>query len=132
MLLEQDNGSSPPGGNGVQRNSERLPHQQWQGRSTQFMRSNEHSRERAGVWNTQGLEGPALALVKGDEESGRWVSGRLRMTAGFVQYEEFFTVCFHGKCTAVLPIPSDRAVGAKGTTGRRVSHANPEGAQQLC
>jgi hypothetical protein len=52
-------------------NDERLPHQQWQGKSTRFMRSNEHSRERLGVWNTEGLEGPALALVQGDEGSGR-------------------------------------------------------------
>ena len=35
------------------------------------MRSNEHSRDRAGVWNTEGLQGAALALVKGDEGSGR-------------------------------------------------------------
>ena len=35
------------------------------------MRSNEHGRERAGVWNRAGLEGAALALVKGDEGSGR-------------------------------------------------------------
>ena len=40
------------------------------------MRSNEHSRERAGVWNTQGLEGAALALVEGDEKSGRCVHER--------------------------------------------------------
>ncbi len=73
VLPEQESGSSPSHSNGVKRSDERLPHQQWQGKSTQFMRSNEHSRERAGVWNTQGLEGPALALVKGDEQSGRCV-----------------------------------------------------------
>ena len=76
VLPEQGNGSSPPSGDGLQRDNERLPHQQWQGKSTQFMRSNEHSRERAGVWNTQGLEGPALALVEGDEQSGRCITER--------------------------------------------------------
>ena len=73
VLSEQENGSGPTPSNGVKRSDERLPHQQWQGKSTQFMRSNEHSWERAGVWNTQGLEGPALALVQGDEQSGRCV-----------------------------------------------------------
>lgn len=50
---------------------DRLPHQQWQGRSTRFMRSNEHGRDRSGAWNTEGLEGAALAIVAGDEKSGR-------------------------------------------------------------
>lgn len=72
MLPEQEDVSAPAPSSGKKRSDDRLPHQQWQGRSTQFMRSNEHSRERAGVWNTEGLEGPALELVKGDEESGRW------------------------------------------------------------
>ena len=70
-MPDQENGSGPKLGNGVASSDERLPHQQWQGRSTQFMRSNEHNRERAGTWNTEGLEGPALDLVEGDEESGR-------------------------------------------------------------
>ena len=74
MLHEQENGSVSPSSNGLNRSDERLPHQQWQGKSTQFMRSNEHRKERAGVWNAEGLEGSALALVKGDEESGRCAS----------------------------------------------------------
>ncbi len=74
MLHEQEDGSVSPSSNGSNRSDERLPHQQWQGKSTQFMRSNEHRKERAGVWNAEGLEGPALALVKGDEESGRCAS----------------------------------------------------------
>lgn len=63
------NGAQAGGGNGG--DDDRLPHQRWQGRGTRFMRSNDHSRERAGVWDTQGLAGPALALVQGDEKSGR-------------------------------------------------------------
>ena len=42
-----------------------------QGRGTVFMQSNEHSRERQGVWNTAGLEGPLLRLVEGDRDHGR-------------------------------------------------------------
>jgi phosphoglucan,water dikinase len=69
---QQEGGGPGPGSNGATASDDdRLPHQRWQGRSTRFMRSNEHSRERAGVWNTSGLEGSALALVKGDEGSGR-------------------------------------------------------------
>ncbi|CAL8462111.1 g1642 [Coccomyxa elongata] len=52
---------------------DRLLHQQWQGRSTRFMRSNEHGRERSGVWSTEGLDGAALAIVKGDEKAGSWL-----------------------------------------------------------
>ena len=68
---DQENGSDPPPSNGARQSDERLPHQQWAGRSTQFMQSNDHRREREGVWNTEGLEGAALDLVKGDEDSGR-------------------------------------------------------------
>lgn len=50
---------------------ERLPHQQWVGEKTSFMRSNEHSRERRGVWDTQGLQAAALTLVEGDRDNGR-------------------------------------------------------------
>ena len=38
-------------------------------RDIAFMRSNEHSRERVGAWNTDGLAGPALALVEGDRDA---------------------------------------------------------------
>ena len=68
---DQVEGNVPPPSNGARPSDERLPHQQWTGRSTQFMQSNDHRREREGVWNTDGLEGPALDLVKGDEDSGR-------------------------------------------------------------
>ena len=70
-VLDQENGSAPPPSNGARQSDERLPHQQWRGKSTQFMQSNEHRREREGVWNTEGLEGPAFDLVRGDEDSGR-------------------------------------------------------------
>lgn len=50
---------------------ERLPGQAWAGPDTVFMRSNEHSQERQGVWNTEGLEGAALHLVAGDKKAGR-------------------------------------------------------------
>jgi len=50
---------------------ERPPSQQWAGRSTVFMTSNTHSSDRTGVWNVEGLEGPALHLVAGDRDSGR-------------------------------------------------------------
>lgn len=36
----------------------------WQGKGITFMRSNEHTRERNGVWDTSGLSGPALTLVQ--------------------------------------------------------------------
>ena len=38
------------------------------------MRSNEHGGDRSGVWSTEGLEGAALSIVKGDEKSGRCAS----------------------------------------------------------
>lgn len=36
------------------------------------MRSNEHSRDRAGRWDAGGLDGPALSLVEGDKDAGSW------------------------------------------------------------
>jgi len=76
MLHEQENGSVSPFSNGLKRSDDRLSHQQWQGKSTQFMRFNEHRKERIEVWNAQheAQEGPALALVTGDEEPGRCAS----------------------------------------------------------
>lgn len=39
------------------------------------MRSNEHSRERAGTWDTRGLApGPVLDLVTGDEGAPNWLA----------------------------------------------------------
>lgn len=47
----------------------------WQGRQVRFMRSNDHSRERAGVWDTSGLApGPVADLVKGDERAASWLA----------------------------------------------------------
>lgn len=53
---------------------ERLPTTQWSGRETVFMRSNEHSSDRAGIWNTSGLEGAALKLVAGDRDAPSWLN----------------------------------------------------------
>lgn len=50
-----------------------LPSRQWIGKDVVFMRSNQHSSEREGIWNTEGLEGPALHLVQGDESAGSWL-----------------------------------------------------------
>lgn len=50
---------------------ERPAHQRWQGREVAFMRGNEHSSERRGVWNPDGLEGAARALVDGDRDAAR-------------------------------------------------------------
>ena len=48
-----------------------LPHNTWQGRDISFMRSNEHGRERDGLWNTEGLNGAALRIVSGDEKAAK-------------------------------------------------------------
>ncbi|KAI8466100.1 MAG: pyruvate phosphate dikinase [Monoraphidium minutum] len=46
----------------------------WQGREVRFMRSNDHSHERAGRWDTSGLaSGPVLELVRGDERAPNWL-----------------------------------------------------------
>ena len=58
---------------------ERPAHQRWQGREVAFMRGNEHSSERRGVWNPDGLEGAARALVDGDRDAAR--HGRCRACA---------------------------------------------------
>lgn len=47
----------------------------WQGRQVTFMRSNQHSRERSGVWDVSGLPPaphPLVSIVKGDEEAPNW------------------------------------------------------------
>jgi len=47
---------------------------QWQGRQVKFMRSNDHSHERQGKWDTAGLPpGPVFDLVKGDEGAANWL-----------------------------------------------------------
>lgn len=48
-----------------------LGNSQWSGKEVVFMSSNEHSKERSGRWEVQGLEGPAKLLVEGDRENGR-------------------------------------------------------------
>ncbi len=47
----------------------------WQGREVKFMRSNDHSHERRGTWDTAGLDekGPVFSLVKGDEKAANWL-----------------------------------------------------------
>ena len=57
---------------------ERPAHLQWQGRDTQYMKANEHSRERSGVWNSTGLEGAAKSIVEGDKEAARRVDPRFQ------------------------------------------------------
>jgi phosphoglucan,water dikinase len=47
----------------------------WQGREVVFMRSNDHSRERRGTWDTSGLApGPVLDLVEGDRDAANWLA----------------------------------------------------------
>eukprot|EP00850_Spirogloea_muscicola_P003513 SM000014S00301 [mRNA] locus=s14:501177:507786:- [translate_table: standard] len=46
--------------------------QRWQGKGTSFMRSNDHSHDRSGQWDTVGLGGAALRLVEGDKDAGSW------------------------------------------------------------
>lgn len=46
---------------------------QWQGEAASFMRSNDHgNREKERKWDTSGLEGIALDLVKGDQNARNW------------------------------------------------------------
>ncbi|KAF6253313.1 pyruvate phosphate dikinase [Scenedesmus sp. NREL 46B-D3] len=48
----------------------------WQGRDVQFMRSNQHSNERNGKWDTSGLPPaphPLQTLVRGDEKAANWL-----------------------------------------------------------
>lgn len=51
---------------------ERLQHNQWQGADVEFMQSNNHKRERNGVWDTTGLEGAALHIVSSDQKAARY------------------------------------------------------------
>lgn len=53
----------------------------WQGKQIKFMRSNEHSKDRQGVWDVSKLPGPdsplhhpLVSLVKGDEKAPNWLS----------------------------------------------------------
>lgn len=51
----------------------------WAGKDVVFMRSNDHTRERQGTWDTTGLTGAALDLVKGDKNAGNWLN-KLELT----------------------------------------------------
>lgn len=51
--------------------SDALPQNKWQGKEVRFMTENQHSKERSGVWNTDGLHGAVLDLVTSDEHSAR-------------------------------------------------------------
>ncbi|GAQ78092.1 water dikinase [Klebsormidium nitens] len=55
----------------------------WQGKDIAFMRSNEHSRERSGKWDTSNLSGPAARLVDGDKHGGSWWQ-KLEVVKGLV------------------------------------------------
>jgi phosphoglucan,water dikinase len=46
--------------------------QGWQGREISFMRSNDHSHEKSGKWDTTGLDAPATHIVEGDHNSANW------------------------------------------------------------
>lgn len=47
--------------------------EEWKGQQASFMRSNEHrNREVGRTWNLEELEGVALELVKGDQDSRNW------------------------------------------------------------
>ncbi|KAK3262784.1 2,3-dihydroxyphenylpropionate/2,3-dihydroxicinnamic acid 1,2-dioxygenase [Cymbomonas tetramitiformis] len=45
---------------------------QWHGKDVTFMRSNEHTSDRTGTWDTTGLTGTALRLVEADRNAGSW------------------------------------------------------------
>uniref|UniRef100_A0A1D2A6P8 CBM20 domain-containing protein n=2 Tax=Auxenochlorella protothecoides TaxID=3075 RepID=A0A1D2A6P8_AUXPR len=45
----------------------------WSGKEPVFMQGNEHSRERQGRWETEGLEGATLEIVNGDRDAGSWL-----------------------------------------------------------
>jgi Starch binding domain len=79
--LSGDSGSESDGGTPEQQHShngagvtsslDRPLTSAWQGKSVQFMQSNEHGKERAGTWDSSGLEGVLRALVQEDERRGR-------------------------------------------------------------
>mmetsp|Transcript_26383 Transcript_26383/g.66311 ORF Transcript_26383/g.66311 Transcript_26383/m.66311 type:complete len:950 (-) Transcript_26383:1236-4085(-) len=52
---------------------DKLVHEQWAGKQVNFMRSNQHSGDRSGTWDTEGLEGAALTIVEGDSKSPSWL-----------------------------------------------------------
>jgi len=58
----------------------------WQGREVSFMRSNDHAHEKAGKWDTWGLEGAALHLVQEDQKASNWWR-KLEVVRGLVMGE---------------------------------------------
>lgn len=49
------------------------PSRVWHGGDVKFMRRNEHSKERQGVWDKSGLTGATLRIVEGDEKAASWL-----------------------------------------------------------
>ncbi|KXZ48402.1 hypothetical protein GPECTOR_28g809 [Gonium pectorale] len=45
----------------------------WVGADVEFVRSRKSGERRGGVWRTEGLSGPMLQLVKGDQEASSWL-----------------------------------------------------------
>lgn len=56
---------------GTGEEDDRPGHLLWRGRETTFMSSNEHSKDRTGVWDTSKVDGSARDLVAGDEKAAR-------------------------------------------------------------
>jgi len=75
---EERHDTSPPaeetaGSGGGSGSDDRPDHLKWKGRSATFMQSNEHSKDRQGVWDASGLEGAAKTIVTGDEKGAKYV-----------------------------------------------------------
>ncbi len=64
--------------------SDGMAHREWQGAGPRFMQSNEHSQDRGGQWNSDGLQGAALTLVEGDKSAGRCVPALSSWDSGCV------------------------------------------------
>lgn len=60
----------------------------WQGREIRFMSSNDHPRERTGVWKSQGLDGVARKLVEVDKDAGSWLE-KLRLVKSVLVDDAF-------------------------------------------
>ena len=46
---------------------------EWAGREIAFMQSNDHPRERRGIWDSTGIVGVAKTFVEEDKEAGSWL-----------------------------------------------------------
>ncbi|KAJ9515551.1 hypothetical protein QJQ45_021630, partial [Haematococcus lacustris] len=55
----------------------------WVGGAPQFVRSRKESGGRAGVWRTEGLQGPLLDLVQGDQAASNWLK-KLELMKGLL------------------------------------------------